>query len=183
MSRIESISERASFARKEDELSIVITASVDRWRMRLVGTILLLWLCGGVFIIWNYFGLTDQKAKILTIVWIAFWLYFSYIQGKAFLWLRSGKEIIKLRNRKLLYKRDTGGRGWVNEYAFDSISDLKASEDKSPSWIKQFGGDFWSTDCDSISFESAERTITFGFRLDEKEKERILKLIRKELKD
>ena len=181
MSQIESISERASFARKENEFSIVISSAPDKKKAYFVGIILLLWLIGGGYIISNYFTLTDQKAKLMTVVWLAFWLYFTYVMGKAFTWQWSGREIIKLREGKLYYKRDTGGRGLVNNFPLKSIKNLKIAQDKSGSWMRQFGGDFWTTDCDSISFESDEKEITFGYKLSEKEKEKILKLLKKEI--
>lgn len=181
MSKIESISERSSYVRSEGELSIVISSSADKKRAWFVGAILLLWLVGGGFIIANYFTLTDQKAKLMTIVWLAFWLYFTYVMGKAFSWQLSGREIIKVKDEKLFYKRDTSGRGLVNNFPLKSIKNLKAAEDKSGSWIRMFGADFWSIDCDSISFQSDDREIMFGYKLTEKEKEKIIKLLKKEI--
>lgn len=182
MSRIESISPRASFTRKEDELSIVISSGADQSKAKIVGAILLLWLIGGGVVISSYFTMTDQRSKVMLLVWLAFWLYFTYVMAKAFAWHRKGREILKVRGGKFYYKKDTNGRGWVQEYPLESIKTLQPTEDKSDTWISRFGGDYWSTDCDSLRFQSMGKEIALGFRLTEKERERITKLLRQELK-
>lgn len=181
MSEIQSISDRASYVRKENYLSIVISAAANRKKAAIISVILGLWLIGGATVVWNYFGLTDPKTKIVVIVWIAFWLYFSYIMGKGLLWQWSGKEIIQVRDGKLFYKKDTGGRGWVMNYQSDQVKNLKEYAKKSTGWIERFGGDYWSTDCDSLSFQYEDKEIAFGYKLTERESDKIQKLLKKEM--
>ena len=109
---------------------------------------------------------------------MAFWFYFSYIILKSFLWQYSGKEIMKVKNGKMFYKKDTGGRGWVQEYNLSEMSNIKKYEDKAPSWTKKLGSDIWSTDCDSLSFLYREKEIAFGYKFSEKESEKIQKLLK-----
>src|SRR4051812_25577826 len=113
MNEIESISNRASVKKTGEDVSIVVVSSPDKSKAKNIGIILALWLAGGVVIGWNYFRLTDEKAKLMIVVWLAFWFYFSYIIIKAFRWQFFGRELIQVRNGKLFYKRDVGGRGWV----------------------------------------------------------------------
>jgi hypothetical protein len=178
MSEIKAISPRASYLQKEDEKSLVISAAADKSRSNFIGAILLLWLAGGAYIIYSYFGLTDQKAKIMTLVWIAFWAYFAYIMGKAFMWQRSGREILKVKNGKLYYKHDTGGRGWVQEYPLGEIKNAKINTEKNSGLLKRLGGDYWNTDCDSIRFEYKDKEIAVGYKLNEQESARVLKLLK-----
>lgn len=180
--KIENISPRASFAKKEDELSMVIASAPDRRKAKIVGIILLFWLLGGVYVIWSYFGLSSEQAKTMTLIWLGFWVYFAYVMTKAFFWQWGGREIIKVREGKMYYKRDVSGRGWVHDYPEEVIERIRPTEDKTPSWIKRFGGDYWSTDCDSLSFGYQGKEITLGYRLTEKESEKILKVLRRELK-
>jgi hypothetical protein len=178
MNEIENISPRASLKRNGEDLSLVIMSSTDKSKAKYIGTIMVLWLVGGIYIGINYFRITDSNEKVMIIVWMAFWLYFSYIILKSFFWQYSGKEIIQVRNGKLFYKKDTSGRGWVQNYKLENLKNLKKYEDKSPSWSKKFGGDYWSTDCDSLSFEYEEKEIAFGYRLTEKESEKIQKILK-----
>ncbi len=162
---------------KENELSIVITSAPDKKRARNIGILFTLWLIGGAMMIAGFFDVEEQKTKVMLLVWMGFWLYFSYVMVKALMWQLAGREIIKVRDGKLLYKRDVQGRGWVHDYDLGAIRNLRARPDESGSWIKRFGGDYWSTDCDSLAFDYKDREIAFGYRLNEKESEKIRKLI------
>ncbi|HET6989843.1 MAG TPA: hypothetical protein VFJ43_00910, partial [Bacteroidia bacterium] len=153
MSEIQTISPRASFVQNENELSIVISSAVNRSKAKNIGIILVLWLIGGIVIGVNYFRIDDHNTKVFILVWLAFWAYFSYVIGKAFLWQWSGKELIKIRNGELFYKRDVNSRGWVLNYKLENISDLRKYGEKTPGWLKRFGGDYWSVDCDSLAFD------------------------------
>jgi hypothetical protein len=179
--KVESISERISFVRKDEELSIVIMAATNRKRAKIIAAILLLWLFGGALMVKGYFGMTDQKSKIMLLIWLAFWLYFTYVMVKALMWQWSGKEIMKIREGKLFYKRDTGGRGWVHAYELKKIEDIEIAADKSPEWMRSIGFDYWNVDCNSIHFKYEDREIALGFALTEKEKEKLVKMLRREL--
>ncbi len=181
MSEIEFISNRASVKKEGEDLSLVISSAPDKSKAKSIGIILGLWLAGGIYIGLNYFKLQDENAKLMIVIWIAFWLYFSYVIGKAFRWQYFGRELIQIRKGKLFYKRDVGGRGIVKEYQLNGIANLKKYDDKSPAWTKKFGADYWSVDCDSLSFEYEETEIAFGFRLSEKESDKIQKLLRQYL--
>ncbi len=177
MSEITSISQRASFVQNENELSIVISSAPDKSKAKNIGIILCLWIVGGILIGINYFRIEDHNTKVFILVWLAFWAYFSYVIGKAFLWQWSGKELIKIRNGKLIYKRDVKGRGWVLDYHLEKIKNMRKYGEKTPEWIKRFGGDYWMIDCDSITFGYEEKEIAFGYKLSEKETDKIIKLL------
>lgn len=178
MSEIQSISPRASFVKSEKELSIVISSATDRKKARNIGIILTLWLIGGIVIGINYFRLEDKNTKMFILVWMAFWFYFSYVIGKAFMWQWNGKELIKVRDGKLIYKKDVSGRGMVIDYPLTAIKNMRKYGEKTPEWIKRFGGDYWSVDCDSIAFDYEGKEIPLGYKLNEKEQGTILKLLK-----
>lgn len=179
MSEIKTISPRASYVEKEDELSIVISSATDRKKARNIGIIMSLWLIGGIAIGINYFRIEDHNTKVFILVWLAFWFYFSYVIGKAFLWQWNGKELIKVRDGKLIYKKDVSGRGFVIDYKIPEMKNIRKYGEKTPGWLKTFGGDYWSVDCDSIAFDYEGKEIPLGYKLNEKEQEQILKLLKK----
>jgi len=178
MSEIQSISKRASVVQNENELSIVISSAVDRAKAKNIGIILALWLIGGIVIGVNYFQIEDYNTKVFILIWLAFWAYFSYVIIKSFLWQWSGKELIKIRNGKLIYKRDVNGRGWVLDYELKEISDLRLYGEITPGWIKRIGGDYWNIDCDSIAFDYEGKVIAIGYNLTDAESNRIVKIMK-----
>ncbi|MEO5645662.1 MAG: hypothetical protein ABIQ40_10655 [Bacteroidia bacterium] len=183
MSEIQSISKRASFVKNEKELSIVISSTENRDKAKNVGIILALWLVGGIIIGISYFKSDDKDTKLFILVYLAFWFYFTYVIGKAFMWQWNGKELIKVRDGKLIYKKDVSGRGMVADYNIADVKNLRNYGEKTPGWIKKIGGDYWSVDCDSIAFDFEGKEIPLGYKLSDKEQGTILRLLKERVEE
>lgn len=174
---MEILSDRISVVRSDAGTSIVISSMVNRKKSRTVLVILLLWMIGGAVMIWNFPSIELDKTKIVVLIWLAFWLYFFYVLFRLYRWKQAGHEVIKIANGTLKYKKDVKGRGWVLDYELDKIKKLRASDTQSPNWVKNIGGDFWNTDCDSIRFDYEDKEISIGFQLDSAERAKLIKLI------
>jgi hypothetical protein len=174
---MEILSDRISVVRNDTGTSVVISSAVNRKKSRAVLAILLLWLIGGVLIIWNFSSIHEDKTKIIVMIWLAFWLYFFYVLFRLYRWKQAGHEILKIVGGKLKYKKDVKGRGWVQDYDLEKIRKLRSSDTETPGWVKNIGGDFWNTDCDSIRFDYEDKEISIGFQLDSAERGKLIKLI------
>lgn len=177
-SKIETISKRMSIAKTETELSIVISAAEPSLKVTLSGLLLLVWLLSGVAGIFYFFQLTDSATKTYLLVWLGFWIYFLYILGKAWMWWKFGSEVLKVRNGKLLIKRDVRGRGFVNEYKLAELRNIRIGTDNTPEWVKKSGGNFWNIDSLSVSFDTKDKEVTVGYQLSSKERDQLLSLLR-----
>ena len=100
---MEYIGDRISVKQKENELSIVILSHKDKTKNIILLSWLILWSISGIVVLFQYPTIIDQNTKAAIIVWLGFWAYFEYITIKAFLWRKSGKEMIwclkKLKNK------------------------------------------------------------------------------------
>lgn len=174
---MEIISDRISVVRNNDIVSVVISSVAQRKKSVTVAVILLLWIIGGIFMIWSFPSISEDKTKIVVIIWLAFWLYFLYVLFRLWRWKKYGHEILKVGNGQLKYKKDVKGRGWVLDYDLSKIEKLRASDAQNPGWLKNLGGDFWNTDCDSLRFNYEDREISLGFQLENNEREKLLRLL------
>jgi hypothetical protein len=174
---MEILSNRISVVRNEGDASIVISAVANKKKNRFVAALLLLWLSGGITMIFSFPSLQEDKTRIVVIIWFAFWVYFLYVLWRLWRWKQYGHEVLKVINGSLKYKKDVKGRGWVNEYKLETIQRVRPSGAESPAWLKNFGGDFWNTDCDSIRFDYEDREISFGYQLEKSEQEKLIKLL------
>ncbi len=173
---MEILSERITVVRKEGDLSVVVSAVANKKKNRFVVALLILWLIGGATMIVSCTSIEEDNTRIVVIIWFAFWIYFLYVLWRLWRWKQYGHEIFKISNGILKYKNDVNGRGWVNDYKLELIKNLRVSDTQAPGWIKNFGGDFWNTDCDSIRFNYEDREISFGYQLDDSEKEKLIKV-------
>lgn len=172
------IGKRISIKRSVEGLSIVILSLADKTKNRLLLTWLILWSVGGLIVLSQYFLLTDPNTKIAIIVWLCFWLYFEWKILNAYLWRRAGKEIIKIRENKLQYKRDISGKGKVKTYATDYIKDLRITEPKENSFFESLNNSYWVIAGEKLAFDYYGTEIKLGIQLDDKEAKELLKVIK-----
>jgi|ERR1019366_1047260 hypothetical protein len=175
------IGKRISIQRKEDELSIVILSFQNKVKNIFLFIWILLWSLSGMIVLTQYFLLIDADTKTAIIVWMGFWIYFEYKIVKAYRWRRSGKEIIKIREGKLFYKRDVSGKGKIKNYVIDFIKDLRLIEPQSNSFFKNLTDSYWVIANEKLVFDYYGTEIKFGIQLDEADAKALLKLIKNKI--
>ena len=178
---MEYIGKRISIKRSDEGFSIVILSLADKLKNRLLLLWLALWSIAGIIVFSQYFTITDPNTRIAVIVWLGFWLYFEFKITGAYLWRKSGKEIIKIRENKLLYKRDVSGRGKIKTYTADFIKDLHIVEPKESFW-ESINNSYWVIAGEKLAFDYYGREIKLGLQLDDTDTKALLKTIKTALK-
>jgi len=179
---MEYIGKRISMRRSENELSIVILSSVDKLKNRLLILWLLLWSISGLIVLSQYFVMPDPDTKTAIIVWMGFWAYFEYKIFQAYLWRKSGKEKIKIQEKKLLYKRDVSGRGKIRFFETDFIKDLRLIEPKENSFFESLNNSYWVIAGEKLAFDYYGNEVKFGLQLEEVDAKALIKVMIKEIK-
>ncbi|MCE9539899.1 MAG: hypothetical protein K8R85_11875 [Bacteroidetes bacterium] len=179
---MEYIGKRISIKRTESELSIVILSLINKLKSRFLFLWFILWSISGIIVLSQYFIMHDPNTKTAIIVWMGFWAYFEYKIFHAYLWRKSGKEKIKINDKKLLYKRDVSGRGKIKTYEIDFIKDLRLIEPKENSFMEDLNNSYWVIGGEKLTFDYYGKEIKFGLQLDEADAKALLKLIMKEIK-
>lgn len=179
---MEYIGERISIKRKETELSIVILPLTNKIKNIILFVWLFLWTLSGVIVLSEYFILTDPDTKAAIIVWLGFWAYFEYVIFKAFMWRKTGREIIKLRDNKFFYKRSVVGKGKIKVFEYDFIKDLRIIEPKENSFIENLNNSYWVIAAERLAFDYYGKEIKFGIQLEVTDATNLLKRIKNQLK-
>ncbi|MES2139487.1 MAG: hypothetical protein V4511_07240 [Bacteroidota bacterium] len=179
---MEYIGKRISIKRTENELSIVILSLINKVKNRFLFLWFILWSISGLIVLSQYFIMHDPNTKTAIIVWMGFWAYFEYKIFHAYLWRKSGKEKIKINDKKFLYKRDVSGRGKIKTYETDFIKDLRLIEPKENSFMEDLNNSYWVIGGEKLAFDYYGKEIKLGLQLDEVDAKALLKLIMKEMK-
>jgi len=183
LENIQLISKRSSVLIKDGVFSLVILPTEDKKKMNLLFLWLLAWTISGVIVIGNYFTITQDKAKLLLIIWIAFWAYFEFKIIRVFMWKRFGKEKLWIKNGLLLYKEDINGRGKTKEFDLNLISNLELIALTNGSIADTFSQTFWVKGGERIQFTCQSKVIKFGMQLADDEAKKIISTLNKYLKN
>ena len=182
MENIQLISKRSSVLIKDGVFSLVILPTEDKKKTNLLFLWLLAWTISGFIVIGNYFTITQDKAKLLLIIWIAFWAYFEFKIIRVFMWKRFGKEKLWIKNGLLLYKEDINGRGKIKEFDLNLISNLELITLTNGSIADTFSQTFWVKGGERIQFTCQSKVIKFGMQLADDEAKKIISALNKQLK-
>ncbi|MFL5763284.1 MAG: hypothetical protein ACJ77K_05025 [Bacteroidia bacterium] len=178
------IGKRISIKRKEaGETSIVIlstTGKQDKVKKIIFFLAFVLWTLSGIVVLTQYFLLRDQQQRVMIIVWMGFWAYFEYRIFKGMMWRNSGMEKIRLKERKLYYKRDVGGRGKISIYDFDFIKDLRVIEPKE-GFFEQMNDSYWVISGEKIAFDYYGKEVKLGIQLEPEDAKALHKLVRSKM--
>jgi hypothetical protein len=180
---MEYIGKRISIKRSDSELSIVILSMVNKAKNRLLLLWIILWSVSGLIVLSQFFTMPDPNAKTAIIVWMGFWVYFEYKIFSAYLWRKSGKEKIKIKEKKIFYKRDVSGKGKIKTFEIDFIKDLRIIEPKENSFTENLNNSYWVIAGEKIAFDYYGKEIKLGLQLDEIDTKALLKLIKNEIKE
>jgi hypothetical protein len=182
MNNVQVISQRSSVLIKEKVFSLVVLPTDDKKKVNLMFLWLLAWSISGVIVIANYFTLTQDKAKMMLIVWLAFWAYFEFKIIRVYMWKRFGKEKLWIKNGKILYQQDINGRGKIKEFDQHLISDFSLVALTNGSIADTFSQTFWVKGGERIEFTCQAKVIRFGMQLNDEEAKKIIAALNKFLK-
>lgn len=182
MENIQVISKRSSVLIKNQVFSLVILPTDDKKKTNWMFLWLLAWSVSGVIVMANYFTLTQDKAKLMLIIWLAFWAYFEFKIIRVYMWKRFGKEKLWIKNGKLLYQQDINGRGKVKEFDLNLVSDFSIVALTPGSIADTFSQTFWVKGGERIEFTCQSKLIKLGMQLDDDEAKKIITALNKFLK-
>ena len=182
MENIQAISKRSSVLIKDQIFSLVMLPTDDKKKTNLMFLWLLGWSVSGVIVAANYFTLTQEKAKMMLIVWLAFWAYFEFKIIRVYMWKRFGKEKLWIKNGTLLYQQDINGRGKIKEFDLNLISDFELIALTNGSIADTFSQTFWVKGGERIEFTCQSKILKFGMQLDDDEAKKIISALNKFVK-
>lgn len=174
---IKFISERVSYRKSDEELTVIITGKIDRAKETLLLTWLLAWSFCGIFIISQLFLDYIREEKLYFIVFISFWAFFEYKILKVYRWRKWGKEYLRLTSEKLTIKKSITDYAKADEYFIENIKNWQLIPKSKTNFFQLAEKSFWVMGDDCIQFDYQGKAICFGMQLSEKESMSVLKLL------
>lgn len=171
------ISDRISYSKKGEELTIVISGKVEKWQETLLTIWLTAWTCCGGYVLYSILGDFNRDEKLVMFIYLVFWLYFEVKLAYAFAWRKWGAEVIKIGSDKMTIKMDIKKYGKLRSFFLENVSDLKKNELPEKSFAKVMGNSFWNMTEKTIGFEYFSKPIVLGIQLSDKDATKVVKLI------
>jgi hypothetical protein len=124
----------------------------------------------------------NQQQRIILAIIIAFWAYYEFKVGRAYLFRRYGKEKLWMKDGKIFYKRQINKRGKLKSFDAEFVKEFDVVEYNKHDFFQNVSRSFWNLAGDTISFDYHSKTMRFGIQLDEREAEELTIKLNKGLK-
>lgn len=175
------IGERISYRdHKNPYTTLVITPERTAWKDALMLAWLLMFSFIGVYILYELFTVNHLKnEKIALVTFFSFWVYFEWKVLKAFLWLRFGKENIRVDPEYVWVKKSIGKYGKAKNYLIENVKNISARTPSEKSFSYQFESSYWVVGGERVLFEYLGRSVHFGRKLDEQDAKLLAKFFEK----
>ncbi len=178
------ISERVSYVRKPDELTVVISQEIPKKKEALLFAWLMMWLVLGGFYMYYWFMSKPQSdQKIYFMVVLSFWAFFLFRMGKVFFWRRKGRELIRIKEETMTIKNAFGKYGKARLYQIDNIKRFGTIPYDFTKFGQFLDRSFWEMGGETIGFEHFNKGVSFGKQLSDKESNQLAKIIQKAMKE
>lgn len=178
------LTERISFIRKPDELTVVITQEIPRAKEAMLFAWLCAWaLVGGVFIYYWRMAPAAYTDRIFFAISTAFWLYFFVRTIKVWLWRRIGKELLRIHGETLSIKDAYGKWGKARMYTTDQVRKFGVVPYDFTKFGQFMDRSFWVIGGESLGFEYRGKKIVFGKQLSDRDALQLARIIEKALRE
>lgn len=178
------IGERVSFVDDKNKLTIVIYPENITWVKGVMGAWVAMWFTIGATVIWSYFTFTlTEQEQIIIYIFMAFWAYYALKVTRSFFWLLWGRELLKLDETGLFYKRSIKSYGKSSQYFYENIAKMEVHQPKEKSMQAIMEQSPWVKGGERIDFQHFGKTIRFGRKLNPKDTELLFKLITKRIEE
>lgn len=177
------IGNRISFLEGKDKTTIVIYPENKFIIKALMGAWFAMWITVGATMFWSLsLNLTEQEL-IIVVVFLCFWFYYALRVGRSFFWLMWGKEMLKIDEIAVSYKKAIHTYGKAVPYYLENIQKMRQEIPKENSIQAVWENSPWVRGGERLEFDYMGKTIRFGRKLSEKESKLLFDLIRKKLEE
>lgn len=178
------IGKRISFVDDKQKTTVVIYPDDVNWIKAIMGAWVAMWLTIGVTVIWALFALTlTNQEWIILVVFISFWAYYAIRVTRSFLWLMWGKELLKIDEVAVTYKKSIKSYGRANQYFLENITKVRIFQPKERSLQAAWEASPWVAGGERLEFDYMGKVVRFGRKLPPKDAELLFKLITKRIDD
>jgi hypothetical protein len=163
-------------------LQIIISGRIPSWQFTLLSGWLLAWTVAGIFVLIELFSKNSPaEQRTFMMVWLAFWAWFEYRILSAWLWRRSGREVVSFGKETSTVLFEVNGRGMERKHETARIHQLMSLEAKKGLFSKNFYSSFWVVGGETIGYKCNGAEIAFGRQLSDTEATALIKIIRHKL--
>jgi hypothetical protein len=173
-------SDRIEVTQSKDRFEIRIGAKIPALQFAMLSAWLVAWTVAGIYVLSQVFTIQGD-SQIFMIVWLAFWAYFEYRIGSAWLWRKYGREVFCIEGNEVQLRFEVAYGGRAETFSCEDIKGFHNLDKDKSAFVKSFYASFWVIGGETIGFFHKGRIKTFGRQISSNDADKLITLIKKHL--
>jgi len=173
-------SDRIEVNQSKERFEILIASKIPRSQFAMLSAWLVAWTIAGVYVLSQVFSM-QSDSQIFMIVWLAFWAYFEYRIGSAWLWRKYGREVFRIEGDEVQLRFEVAYGGRAEAFSRADITGFHNLDKDKSAFVKSFYASFWVVGGETIGFFYKGRIKTFGRQISSNDADKLIALIKKHL--
>lgn len=174
-------SDRITVQHDKERLEIIITSKIPASQFALLSVWLVAWTVAGIYVLSQVFN-TVGNSQIYMIVWLAFWAYFEYRIGSAWLWRKYGREVFRIEGNEVQIRFEVAYGGKGEAFKREDVTGYHNLEKDKSTFVKSFYSSFWVIGGETIGFFHKGKIKSFGRQITSSDADKLIVLINKFVK-
>jgi len=176
------IGERVSFVDDQGWTTIVIHPEKKPLVTGLMGAWVAMWMAIGITVLWSLYTLQlSQQESIILYIFLSFWAYYALKVIRSFFWIMWGKELLKIDESAVHYKRSIRQYGRSIPYYLENIHKIELTVPESRSLQSVWESSPWVRGGERIQFEHMGKIIRIARKLNEKDAKLLFSVVTKRI--
>jgi hypothetical protein len=160
------ISDRVSIKKHSNYTTIVIVPIKNIWTSILLSSWLGMWIMIGIAVVSSFFIFNlNNKEQLILFVFLSFWLYYVIKIGYTYLWIHYGKELVKLDENGINYKRSIFKYGKMHSIFYENVVMIHSHFPKENSFESVWESSPWISGGERISIDTKLKSYKIGRKL------------------
>jgi len=178
------IGKRISFVEDKAKTTIVIYPENNSLVNAVMGAWVAMWLTIGGVMIFSYFTFElNEQEELIVLIFLVFWLYYAVKVSRAFAWLMWGKELLKIDEAAVHYKKSILNYGRSTPFYLENIQHFNLFVPKEKSIQSVWEASPWVRGGERLEFDYKGKIVRMGRKLVEKDAKLLFSLLNKKMEE
>ena len=174
------IGKRISYQTSEEALTVVIAATVEKYKLALLMLWLVCWTVCGTYFLYQLTGDYSRELKMYMVILLSFWAYYEFKVAQIFLWRKFGYEYLRLTDNKLILKNVIRGMGKSRTFLVGNIERFSTTQRDPKAFLEVMQNSFWVKGNDTVFFDYQGKRYGFGKQLSPDEAHKLVVMLNRE---
>jgi len=181
---MQKIGNQIQFSKSKDDIEVeIFPAPKSKDKLTLIIWIIGWTLCGAAVVVQLllYGEEFTREQTTYLLIYLSLWTFFEFKVLNAFRWVKTGKELIEIKDGTFTYTKMFGKRGMPAVHDCSAVSKFEYQESTEAGILNDINRSIWIVGGEVIQYQTERKVRRLGMKLPKKDALKLEELLNKHL--